>query len=88
MIYQGLDEENLDQKLPGPSVWELMQRASSSLIIHKPEMLTYQTPNLRLQWRGYVKRMPEDRITKVIMVWIPRERRKRGLLRNTWKEGV
>jgi IS5 family transposase len=32
----------------------------------------------RLQWYGNVKRMPEDRILKLIMEWIPEERRKRG----------
>jgi len=35
LIYQRLEEENLDQKLPGPPGWELMQQASSSLIIQK-----------------------------------------------------
>ena len=42
----------------------------------------------RLQWYGHVKRMPEDRIPKLIMEWIPRERRKRGRPRKTWMEGV
>jgi hypothetical protein len=32
LIYQGLEEENLDQKSPGPPGWGLMQWASSSLI--------------------------------------------------------
>ena len=32
----------------------------------------------RLQWYGHVNRMPEGRIPKLIMEWIPRERRKRG----------
>ena len=32
----------------------------------------------RLQWYGHVKRMPEERIPKLIMEWIPQERRKRG----------
>ena len=32
----------------------------------------------RLQWYGYVKRMSEDRLPKLIMEWIPLERRKRG----------
>jgi len=32
----------------------------------------------RLQWYGYLKRMPEERIPKLITDWIPRERRKRG----------
>jgi hypothetical protein len=37
----------------------------------------------RLQWYGHVKRMPEERIPKLIMDWIPRERRKRGRPRKT-----
>jgi hypothetical protein len=32
----------------------------------------------RLQWYGHVKRMPEERIPKLIMEWIPEERRKGG----------
>ena len=32
--------------------------------------------------------MPEDRIPKLIMDWILRKRRKRGLPRKTWMEGV
>jgi hypothetical protein len=42
----------------------------------------------RLQWYGHVKRMPEERIPKLIMEWIPKERRKRGRPRKTWMEGV
>ena len=40
----------------------------------------------RLQLYGHVKRMPEERIPKLIMDWIPRERRKRGRPRKTWVE--
>jgi len=32
--------------------------------------------------------MPEERIPKLIMDWIPWERRKRGRPRKTWIEGV
>jgi hypothetical protein len=32
--------------------------------------------------------MPEDRIPKLIMEWIPQERRKRGCPSKTWLEGV
>ena len=42
----------------------------------------------RLQWYGHVKRMPEERKPKLIMDWIPRERRKRGRARKAWMEGV
>jgi hypothetical protein len=41
-----------------------------------------------LQWYGHVKRMPEERIPKLIMEWIPEGRRKRGCPRKTWVEGV
>jgi len=42
----------------------------------------------RLQWYGHVKRMQEKRLPKLIMEWIPEERRKRGPPRKTWMEGV
>ena len=42
----------------------------------------------RLQWYGQVKRMQEERLPKLIMEWIPGERRKRGRPRKTWMEGV
>jgi len=42
----------------------------------------------RLQCYGHVKRMPEETIPKLIMEWLPRERRKRGRPRKTWMEGV
>jgi len=32
LAYQGLGEENLDQKSPGPPGWGLMQQASPMLI--------------------------------------------------------
>jgi len=42
----------------------------------------------RLQWYGHVKRMQDERLPKLIMEWIPEERRKRGRPRKTWLEGV
>jgi len=42
----------------------------------------------RLQWYGHVKRMQEESLPKLIMEWIPGERRKRGRPRKTWVEGV
>jgi hypothetical protein len=46
LIYHGLEEENLNQKSPGPPGWGLMQWASPSLIAKKQEMLKNQTPSL------------------------------------------
>jgi len=63
LIYRGLEEENLDQKSPGPPVWGLMQRANSSLITKKQEMLKNQTPSLGNQKKFnlfYVQYRPED----------------------------
>jgi hypothetical protein len=42
----------------------------------------------RLQWYGHVKRMQEKKLPKLIMEWIPGERRKRGRPRKMWMEGV
>jgi len=42
----------------------------------------------RLQWYGHVKRISEERIPKLIMDWLPWERRERGRPRKTWIEGV
>jgi hypothetical protein len=42
----------------------------------------------RLQWYGHVKRMPEERIPKLIMEGTPQERRKRGRPSKTWMEEV
>jgi hypothetical protein len=42
----------------------------------------------RLQWYGHVKRMQEERQPKLIMEWIPGERRKRGRPSKTRMEGV
>jgi len=46
LSYQGLEEDNRDQKSPGPPGWGLMQWASSLLITKKQEMLKNQTSSL------------------------------------------
>jgi hypothetical protein len=53
----------------------------------KPEIINI-IQKKRLQWYGHVKRMQEERLPKLIMVWITAERRKRGRSRKTWMEGV
>jgi hypothetical protein len=41
-----------------------------------------------LQWLATSNRMPEERIEKPIIEWIPEERGKRGRTGKTWMEGV
>jgi hypothetical protein len=45
LSYQRLEEENLDQKSPGPPGWGLVQRASSSRITEKPK--NAKKPNIK-----------------------------------------
>ena len=40
------------------------------------------------QWYGHVKRMPEQRLPKLIMEWIPIERKKKGRPKKTWMEAM
>jgi hypothetical protein len=53
----------------------------------KPDIIDI-TEKKRLQWYGHVKRMPEERIPKLITEWITQERIKRGRPRKTWMKGV
>jgi hypothetical protein len=48
LIYQGLEEENLEQNSSGLPGWELMQRVNSALFVTKQAML--KEPN-REEWR-------------------------------------
>ena len=54
---------------------------------YSPQPYSYHREEI-LQWYRHVKRMPKKRVRKLIMDWIPRERRKSGRPRKTWMEGV
>jgi hypothetical protein len=47
----------------------------------KPDIID-STEKKILQWYGHVKRMPEERIPKLIFEWVPEERREK----HGWKE--
>jgi len=53
LIYQRLEEQNLDQKSPGPPGWGLMQRPSSSPVTKKQEMQKNQAQSLGNQTEVY-----------------------------------
>ena len=42
----------------------------------------------QLQWYGHVQRMGEERLPKEVMKWRPPGRRKRGVTKLTWAEGI
>jgi len=65
-----------------------MQNIQEIIGVKRKPDITDIIEQKRLQWCGHVKRMPEERIPKLIMDWIPRERRKRGRPRKTWMERV
>jgi len=73
------EKKNVDNKIE--HIKEIMG------VTGKPDIINI-IEQKRLQWYGHVERMPEERIPKLIMDWIPRERRKRGRPRKTWMEGV
>jgi hypothetical protein len=49
LIYQGIEEENLDQKSPGPPGWRLMQQASP-LLIKKKKIAKKPIRNIIVKW--------------------------------------
>ena len=42
----------------------------------------------QLVWYGHVQRMETERLPKRMMLWKPKERRKRGRPRTSWREGI
>jgi hypothetical protein len=66
------------EKIKNENIKEIMGVIGKQDIIEKK----------RLQWYGHVKRMPEERMPKLILEWISEERRKRGRpkKKHGWKE--
>lgn len=42
----------------------------------------------QLIWFGHVKRMPEDRLPRMVLEWTPTERRKPGRPKKRWEQGI
>lgn len=41
----------------------------------------------QLLWCGSVQRMPDERITKEMLTWVPLVKRRRGRTRKSWRGG-
>jgi hypothetical protein len=77
---KGISKKIKDGKIRNEHIKEIMGMKEKPDIIDIIER--------RLQWYGHVKRMQEERLPKLILEWIPGERRKRGRPRQTWMEDV
>ena len=42
----------------------------------------------QLRWYGHVERMPPERIPRMVLQWIPTDRRKRGRPKCSWIQGI
>jgi hypothetical protein len=81
MCYGGQQENQGWKKIKNENIKEIMG------VKGKPDIIDI-IEKKRLQWYGHAKRMPEERIPKLILEWVPQERRKRGRPRKIWMEGV
>ena len=42
----------------------------------------------QLTWYGHVQRMAEERLTKIALKWMPKQKRARGRPKKNWMEGI
>jgi hypothetical protein len=42
----------------------------------------------QLTWYGHVQRMAEERLPKIVLKWIPKQKRARGRPKKNWMEGI
>src|SRR5215510_8052064 len=88
-IYQTIIQSIL---MYGVEVWQIPTRQINKILATEMDVLRRSARKSRmekkiLQWYGHVRRMPEERTPKLIMEWIPGERRKRGRQeKRGWKE--
>jgi hypothetical protein len=56
--------------------------------MNKPDTILDEITRKQLIRYGYVERMDPTRLTKIMVNWKPEGRKKRGLPRKTWKDGI
>ena len=52
------------------------------------ETIIKETEQNQLTWYGHVQRMTEERLPKIALNWMPKQKRARGRLKKNWMEGI
>jgi len=52
------------------------------------ETIIKETEQSQLTWYGHVQRMAEERLPKIALKWMPKEKRARGRPKKTWMEAI
>jgi hypothetical protein len=52
------------------------------------ESIIKETERKQLTWYGHVQRMAEERLPRIALRWIPKQKRARGRRKKNWMEGI
>jgi len=52
------------------------------------ETIIKETERNQLTWYGHVQRMAEERLPKIALKWMPKQKTARGRLKKNWMEGI
>ena len=52
------------------------------------ETIIKETEQNQLTWYGHVQRMAEERLPKIALKWMPKQKRAQGRLKKNWMEGI
>jgi hypothetical protein len=52
------------------------------------ETIIKETEQNQLTWYGHVQRMAEERLPKIALKWMPKQKRARGRPKKFWLEGI
>src|SRR5215510_4446353 len=61
---------------------------STRLVSGLEETIIKEIEQNQLTWYGHVQRKKEERLPKVALKWIPKQRRARGRPKKNWMEGI
>jgi len=56
--------------------------------IGRGETIMKEIEQNQLTWYGHVERMAEERLPKIALKWMPKQKRARGRPKKNWMEGI